>query len=454
MNEKILVVDDEEIIRDSLSYILQEEGYQVDSAVDGADALEKMAAKEYDLVFTDLKMPKVSGIELLEKISSNKSSTFSIVITAYASIDSAVSALRSGAYDYIIKPLDFDYVLMKVKRLFEYKSLAKENMILRREVNQKYDFSNIIGKSSKMQEVFEIIKKVSHSDGTVLISGKTGTGKELVAKAIHYNGPRAGEPMITVNCGAIVENLIESELFGHKKGSFTGAIKDKIGFFVAADKGTLFLDEISELQTHLQVKLLRVLENLEITPVGAVKSIKVDVRIIAATNKDLDEEVELGNFREDLYYRLNVVSLKLPSLKERQDDIDLLIKHFIDKLNFEMGKNIEGVSDKFISSLKHHNWKGEVRELENIIERAMIFTDGPKLSVEDLPDSLKEERFTSELNEIPTHLSSAVNYFERNHIIEELKKNNGDKKTTSKLLGISLSSLYRKLEHFGLDSHS
>ena len=209
MNERILVVDDEEIIRDSLSFILKEEGYQVDSAVDGADALEKMTAKEYDLVFTDLKMPKVSGMELLEKISSNKSNTFSIVITAYASIDSAVSALRNGAYDYIVKPLDFDYVLMKVKRLFEYKSLAKENMILRREVNQKYNFANIIGKSEKMQELFEIIKKVSNSDGTVLISGNTGSGKELVAKAIHYNGPRAGEPMITINCGAIVENLIE-----------------------------------------------------------------------------------------------------------------------------------------------------------------------------------------------------------------------------------------------------
>ncbi len=454
MNERILVTDDEEIIRDSLSYILKEEGYQVDSAVDGADALEKMAAKEYDLVFTDLKMPKVSGIELLEEISSNKSSTFTIVITAYASIDSAVSALRNGAYDYIVKPLDFDYVLMKVKRLFEYKSLAKENMILRREVNQKYNFSNIIGKSEKMQELFEIIKKVSNSDGTVLISGSTGAGKELVAKAIHYNGPRAGEPMITVNCGAIVENLIESELFGHKKGSFTGAIKDKIGFFVAADKGTLFLDEISELPTHLQVKLLRVLENFEITPVGAVDAIKVDVRIIAATNKTLEDEVEKGNFREDLYYRLNVVSLTLPSLKERQDDIELLIEHFIEKLNMEMGKNIEGAEELFILSLKNHNWKGEVRELENIIERAMIFTDGPKLSVEDLPDSLKEEHLISDLNGIPTELSSAVNYFERNHILEELKRNKGDKKKTSKLLGISLSSLYRKLGHFGLDSQS
>lgn len=454
MNERILVVDDEEIIRDSLSFILKEEGYQVDSAVDGADALEKMTAKEYDLVFTDLKMPKVSGMELLEKISSNKSNTFSIVITAYASIDSAVSALRNGAYDYIVKPLDFDYVLMKVKRLFEYKSLAKENMILRREVNQKYNFANIIGKSEKMQELFEIIKKVSNSDGTVLISGNTGSGKELVAKAIHYNGPRAGESMITVNCGAIVENLIESEFFGHKKGSFTGAIKDKIGFFVAAHKGTLFLDEISELPTHLQVKLLRVLENFEITPVGAVDAIKVDVRIIAATNKILEDEVEKGNFREDLYYRLNVVSLKLPSLKERQDDIELLIDHFIEKFNMEMGKNIEGAEELFILSLKNHNWKGEVRELENIIERAMIFTEGPKLGVEDLPDSLKEEHFASELNEIPSDLSSAVNYFERNHILEELKRNNGDKKKVSKLLGISLSSLYRKLEHFDLDSQS
>ena len=287
MAEKILVVDDEEIIRDSLSYILKENGYNVDTAVDGSDAIDKIEDNNYDLVITDLKMPKIGGIELLEKISSKKTDTFTMVITAYASVDSAVSALRSGAYDYIIKPLDFDEVILKVKRLFEYKSISKENVILRREVHKKYDFSNIIGKSASMQKVYELIKKVSNSDGTVLITGKTGTGKELVAKAIHYNGKRAGQPLITVNCGAIVETLIESELFGHLKGSFTGAIRDKIGLFAAADKGTFFLDEISELPMHLQVKLLRAIETSEITPVGGTKSHRFDVRIIAATNKDM-----------------------------------------------------------------------------------------------------------------------------------------------------------------------
>ncbi|MCH7887125.1 MAG: sigma-54-dependent Fis family transcriptional regulator [Candidatus Marinimicrobia bacterium] len=453
MAEKILVVDDEEIIRDSLSYILKENGYNVDTAVDGSDAIDKIEDNNYDLVITDLKMPKVGGIELLEKISSKKTDTFTMVITAYASVDSAVSALRSGAYDYIIKPLDFDEVILKVKRLFEYKSISKENVILRREVHKKYDFSNIIGKSASMQKVYELIKKVSNSDGTVLITGKTGTGKELVAKAIHYNGKRAGQPLITVNCGAIVETLIESELFGHLKGSFTGAIRDKIGLFAAADKGTFFLDEISELPMHLQVKLLRAIETSEITPVGGTKSHRFDVRIIAATNKDIETEVTNGNFREDLYFRLNVVEVRLPSLSEREGDIELLLNHFIDKLNREMGKNIEGAEDQVLSVLKNHKWRGEVRELENIVERAMIFTEGPKLSIQDLPESISAK---SELIDVSSakDLSTVMGNFEINHILSELKNNNWDKKKTSELLGISLSSLYRKLEQHEADSQS
>ncbi len=453
MDEKILVVDDEEIIRDSLSYILKENGYNVDSAVDGSDAIDKIEDKNYDLVITDLKMPKVGGIELLETISSKKTDTFTMVITAYASVDSAVSALRSGAYDYIIKPLDFDEVILKVKRLFEYKSISKENVILRREVNKKYDFSNIIGKSPSMQKVYELIKKVSNSDGTVLITGKTGTGKELVAKAIHYNGKRAGQPLVTVNCGAIVETLIESELFGHLKGSFTGAIKDKIGLFAAADKGTFFLDEISELPMHLQVKLLRAIETSEITPVGGTKSQRFDVRIIAATNKDIETEVTNGNFREDLYFRLNVVEVRLPSLSEREGDIKLLLNHFIDKLNIEMGKNIEGADDRLLSVLQNHKWRGEVRELENIVERAMIFTEGPKLGIQDLPESISSK---SEFMDVSSakDLSTVMGNFEINHILSELKNNNWDKKKTSEILGISLSSLYRKLEQNEADSQS
>lgn len=453
MNEKILIVDDEEIIRDSLTYILKEEKYEVDGAINGIDALEKISEHDYDLVITDLKMPKMGGIELLEEISAKNSDIFSIVITAYASIDSAVSALRSGAYDYLIKPLDFNDVILKVKRLFEYKSLAKENQILRREVNKKYDFSNIIGKSGAMQNVYDIIKKVSNSEGTVLITGKTGTGKELVAKAIHYNGPRSGKPLITVNCGAIVETLIESELFGHLKGSFTGAVKDKKGLFTAADKGTLFLDEISEMPIHLQVKLLRALESFEITPVGATTPIKLDVRVIAATNKDLGKEVSEGRFREDLYYRLNVVEICLPSLSQRGDDVKLLADHFIDKFNHEMGKNIQGMDKSYLAALKNHQWKGEVRELENIVERGMIFAEGQKLTVDELPDSVLahgdhfDETTTAEL-------SSAVNNFEKQHIYEVLNRNKWDKKITSEELGISLSSLYRKMEQFNINSQS
>lgn len=453
MNEKILVVDDEEIIRDSLTYILKEENYEVDGATNGIDALEKIGEQDYDLVITDLKMPKMGGIELLEKISAMNNDIFSIVITAYASIDSAISALRTGAYDYLIKPLDFNDVVIKVKRLFEYKSLARENLVLRKEVNKKYDFSNIIGKSVAMQNVYEIIKKVSNSEGTVLISGKTGTGKELVAKAIHYNGPRSGKPLIAINCGAIVETLMESELFGHKKGSFTGAVSDKKGLFQAADKGTLFLDEISELPIHLQVKLLRALEAFEITPVGGTSPLILDVRIIAATNKNLEEEVAEGRFREDLYYRLNVVEIRLPSLSQRGDDIKLLADHFIDKFNIEMGKNIQGMDNLYLAALKNHQWKGEVRELENIVERGMIFAEGETLTVDELPESVLAH---GDIFETPTtaDLSSAVNNFEKSHIYEKLSRNKWDKKKTSEELGISLSSLYRKMEQFNINSQT
>src|SRR5512140_426960 len=324
MADSILIVDDEEIIRESLSFILTKEGYRVREAANGRIALEILREDTIDLVLTDLEMPEMKGIELLEQVTRYSPETLVVIITAYGSIDTAIAALRKGAVDYILKPVEFDELLVKVQRLLASRKLNLENKLLRGEVNRQYDFENIVGQSVAMQRVFDTIKKVAATDGTVLIHGKSGTGKELVARAIHFNSKRAGQPFIAVNCGAIVENLFESELFGHKRGSFTGATMDKEGFFKASDGGTLFLDEVSEIPFHLQVKLLRAIELKEITPVGTSAPLSVDVRIIASTNKNLQKEVEAGRYREDLYYRLNIVEITLPPLSERVDDIPLL----------------------------------------------------------------------------------------------------------------------------------
>jgi two-component system response regulator PilR (NtrC family) len=320
MAERILVVDDEQIIRESLSFVLRKEGFEVEEAANGKEALERQEKNPFDIVITDIEMPEMRGMELLEQITRRTPQTFVVIITAFGSLETAVQALRKGAYDYILKPLDFDDLLYRIRKLINHRALSLENSLLRQELNRNYDFDRIIGQSHAMKSVFEIIKRVATSDGTVLITGKSGTGKELVARAIHYNSNRSAKRFVTVNCGAIVETLFESELFGHKKGSFTGATSDKEGLFKVADGGTVFLDEVSEIPLHLQVKLLRAIEQKEITPVGMTDSFHVNVRIIAATNRDLRKEIEAGKFREDLYYRLNVVEIHLPSLSERPDD--------------------------------------------------------------------------------------------------------------------------------------
>jgi two-component system response regulator PilR (NtrC family) len=373
MPNKILVVDDEDIIRESLSYTLRGENYEVDEAANGKEAYVKLKESSYDLVITDIEMPEMKGTELLKEISAMNLQTSSIVITAYGSLETAISALRSGASDYILKPVEFDELLIKVKRLFEVRELLLENRVLRKELQREYDYSNIIGKSAAIKQVFDIIKAVADTESTVLISGNSGTGKELVAKALHFNSHRKHKPFIAVNCGAISENLIESELFGHKKGAFTGAITDKEGFMKAAEGGTLFLDEISEMPPQLQVKLLRAVQEKEFTPVGTTYNIPINIRFIASTNKKLEELVNEGKFREDLYYRLNVIEIKLPSLKEREGDIPLLADYFLDKYRKQMNKQIKGISNEAMRALMNHEWKGEVRELENIIERAVIF---------------------------------------------------------------------------------
>jgi DNA-binding NtrC family response regulator len=451
MTARILVVDDEEIIRDSMRYILEKEGHEVETAKDGLEALKKAENKPFEIVITDLEMPELKGIELLEKLQKITPETFVLIITAYASIETAISALRKGASDYIIKPLEFDDIIFRINRLLQHRKLERENKILRQELHHTYDFEQIIGKSPAMVRIFNTIKKVAQTDGTVLITGKSGTGKELIARAIHYNSKRKDNHFMAINTGAIVENLFESELFGHKRGSFTGATNDKEGIFKTASSGSIYLDEISEIPFHLQVKLLRAIEQREVIPVGTNFPIKVDIRIIASTNRDLKKEVEKGNFREDLYYRLNVVEIHLPPLADRKEDIPLLTQHFLEKYRVEMNKNIKGLDNQVIQTLLHYNWKGEVRELENIIERAVIFCEGDYITIQDLPDFIHSGADPQSVQDIKT-LKDAVKEFEKIYIRQELERMKFMKEEAARSLGISVSSLYRKMEELGIDS--
>ncbi|MDL1891810.1 sigma-54-dependent Fis family transcriptional regulator [Sphingobacteriales bacterium CHB3] len=452
MAESILIVDDEEIIRESLSFVLKKEGYSVQEAENGKVALEYIKERAFDLVITDIEMPEMKGIELMENISRLSPETMVVVITAYGSIESAIAALRRGAIDYVLKPVEFDELLVKTRRLLGDRRMRLENKLLRSEIHRHYDFDNIIGKSSAMQRVFETIKKVAQTDGTVLITGKSGTGKELVARAVHYNSKRREKPFIPVNCGAIVENLFESELFGHKKGAFTGASMDRVGFFKSADGGTIFLDEVSEIPLHLQVKLLRAIEMKQVTPVGTSHEIPVDVRIIASTNRNLEKAVQDGKYREDLFYRLNVVGIELPPLSERIDDIPLLVQHFVSRYATEMNKDVRGVDHEAMKLLLAHNWKGEVRELENIIERATIFAEGNMITTKELPAFFGQSTGSYSFGGNKP-LKEAVAEFEREYIGHMLRIH-PSKDELAKALNISLSSLYRKIEELNIPSQS
>jgi two-component system response regulator PilR (NtrC family) len=451
MQEKILVVDDEDIIRESLSFILKKEGYFVEEAANGKEAYDKLKEDSFDLVISDLEMPVMKGTELLEEIKKLDIKTSVIIVTAFGSLDTAIKALRNGASDYILKPVEFDELLIKIRRLFDTRSILLENRILRSEVQRNFDFENIIGKSQAMKNIYQMIKTVAETDSTVLITGKSGTGKELIARALHFHSKRKNKSFIAVNCGAITENLIESELFGHKKGAFTGAVSDKEGYIKAAEGGTLFLDEISELPLLLQVKFLRVLQEKEYTPVGTTVSLPVNVRFIASTNRDLKEEIKEEKFREDLFYRLNVIEINLPTLQERVEDVALLADHFLNKYRTEMNKNIKGIDNVAIRALMTHKWKGEVRELENVIERAVIFATGDFITLKDLPPNFQQQ------GDIPGNLSSgsledAVRNYERDLILKTLENNEFNKEKTAEILQVGLSTLYRKLKELDIKS--
>ncbi|MCZ7602031.1 MAG: sigma-54 dependent transcriptional regulator [Melioribacteraceae bacterium] len=451
MAARILVVDDERSIRDSLNMILTDEGYEVKSAADGEEALKFISEENFDIIISDIKMPNIDGIELLNKASKISPSTFFVIMTAYASVNTAVEALRHGAFDYLIKPVEFDDLLIRIKRLLDYRKLSLENKMLRQRTVEEGNFNNIIGKSEPMNKVFSLIKQVAPTNSNVLISGKSGTGKELVAKAIHYNSLRKDQIFLPINCGAISENLIESELFGHKKGSFTGATEEKQGLFKVADGGTLFLDEIGDLPLNLQVKLLRAIEDKQFLPVGGTKHIQTNVRIIAATNQNLYEKTKKNEFREDLFYRLNVVEIKLPSLNERKDDIPLLVNHFIEKYCNEMGKKVLGVDNETMKVLMGHDWQGGVRELENVIERAVIFAAEDMIRVDNLSEHIRGDAMP---HGYPDSLKDAIAGFEREHILRIIKKFDYNKEEAAKALAIGLSSLYRKMEELNIPTKS
>ena len=447
MNANILIVDDELEIRSSISEILTDEKYNCKTAANGEEAITLINENNFDIVITDIKMPIRDGMEILKHCRNAFSKTSVIIITAYATVETAIEALRKGAVDYILKPVDFDELVLRIKNVVKARNALVENSWLRNEVQKQYNFSKIIGESRSIKDVFHLVSRVAPSTSNVLITGKSGTGKELIARAIHQNSPRIKDPFIAINCGAIPENLFESELFGYKKGAFTGASQDKDGVFKAANGGTLFLDEVGEIPVHIQVKLLRAIESKEIKPLGSANIIKVNVRIVSATNRDLMKEIEEGNFREDLYYRLNIVEIHLPSLAERKEDIPLLVNFFVDKYNKELKRKVKGVDNETMRSFINYHWKGEVRELENIIERAVLLTDSEYLQISDIPSS---NAINTQI-QYPDNLKTATRTFERNHITSILKRFGNDKSKASEVMEIGLSSLYRKIDDLGID---
>jgi len=451
--KRILIVDDEESFRHMLSVILIKEGYEVETASNGEEGLRKAAANPFDQILCDIRMPRMDGLGFLGEIKKSGIEATIIVMSAYGTADTAIEAMKLGAYDYVSKPFKPDEIILTLRKAEEREQLRRENQLLRKEVAKEYSFENIVSKNEKMQEIFEVIKKVSHYKSTVLITGESGTGKELVARALHYNSDRAQNPFVAVNCGAIPENLLESELFGHAKGAFTDAIRTKKGLFEEADGGTLFLDEIGELPGQLQVKLLRVLQDGQIRRIGESKPIQIDVRIVAATVKDLPKEVNEGRFREDLFYRLNVLPVHIPPLRERKEDIPLLIHHFIGKYNQAMNKNVAGVDHRAMETLIGYKWYGNVRELENTIERAIVLSEKNHIESDNLPVEINNFREDSLIETLPDEeysIKKASKSLEINLIQKALRKTKGNHTHAARLLEISHRALLYKIKEYGI----
>ena len=446
MDHRILVIDNEEKMCHLLKVALESEIVQVDMAFDGQQGLDQFKSNSYDLVITDLKMPKLSGLELLNSIKEQSPNSEVILMTAFATAQTAIEAMKSGAYDYLIKPFAMEELQLKVDRILDKKRLEVENINLKQQLKSRYDFENIIGQSGKMQDVFQLVEKVVDTDTTVLIRGESGTGKELIAVAIHQNGPREKEPFIAVNCAAIPENLLESELFGHEKGAFTGADRMKQGRFELAGSGTIFLDEIGDLSPPLQVKLLRVLQTKQIERLGGNESIQVKARIITATNRDLEGLLKEKQFREDLYYRINIFPILLPLLRERKEDIPLLIEHFLNKFGQNQKKTISLDAEKVLLS---YHWPGNVRELENVIERATLLCNEDIIQLQQIPQHLQFDTSVTINSELPEE-GIQLEEHEKNLIQQALNKTKGNKSKAAQLLGITRRKLYSMMERLGV----
>ncbi|MCX7926561.1 MAG: sigma-54 dependent transcriptional regulator [Candidatus Omnitrophica bacterium] len=449
----ILVVDDEPLVRRSLSEFLTMEGYTVSSAANGQEALSKLNDYLADVVITDLKMPEIDGLTLLREIKKRYPTTSVIIITGYGSIENAVEAIKQGAFDYITKPIIDNEIRVVLERLIKEKTLEEENLKLKEQIRQvqRQEFYGIIGKDEKMQKIYNLIEAIANTRTTVLIYGESGTGKHLIAHAIHQcNEKERSKPFVEVSCGALTETLLESELFGHVKGAFTGAIKDKVGRFELADGGTIFLDEIDAFTPNLQVKILRVLQEGEFERVGESVTRKVDVRVIAATNQDLQKLILEGKFRQDLYYRLNIIAIQVPPLRDRKSDIPLLVESFINKHAKRIAKKVEGVSDKAMSILMNYHWPGNIRELENVIERAVILCKSSIITAEDFPDTLLASKRSIALTEEATCLKEALRNPEKDIILRTLNSVNWNRNEAAKALGINRTTLYKKMLRYGL----
>ena len=457
MSHQILVVDDQVSISQHIQAILENEGYIVSIAHSGDQALIKLSSQSFDILLADMKMPGMDGLELFKKARKFDQNISGIIMTAYGSISSAVESIKQGISDYLEKPFEPESLLLVVDKALRERQMLKEIRDLRKEVNQKYAFGNIIGKSHKMQAMYDLIKKVSTTDARVFITGETGVGKELVAKAIHFNSHRKNKPFVSINCGALAETLLETELFGHEKGAFTGAIRRKLGKFEYARGGTMFLDEVGDISPGMQVKLLRVLQEKKVERVGGNQPIDVDVRLISATNRDIKEKITHGHFRIELFYRLNVVPIHIPPLRERIEDIPLLVKHFMRIFNKNMKKNIKHISVRAMDQLMKHHWPGNVRELENVLERAFVTTDGDTIDTmifsTDTQDTSTVGSLYSVDIDIPFSVarSVVVNRFEKVYLFEALKRYNGNVSKAAKETGVNPRTLWRKINAYGLD---
>ncbi|AVX19519.1 two-component system, NtrC family, response regulator AtoC [Carboxydocella sporoproducens DSM 16521] len=444
----ILIVDDEDSVLDFLEEVLEEEGYKVFKAVNGQLALELINKHQISVVLMDIKMPGLSGFDILKKIQNENKNINVILMTAYSTTELAIQAMKLGAFDYIVKPFNIEELLLIIKKALEMQQLASEIKELRLQLEQVYQPETIIGNSSSMQEVYKIIGKVANTNATVLITGESGTGKELVAKAIHFNSNRHNGPFIKVNCAALPENLLESELFGHERGAFTGAVSKKYGLFELANNGSIFLDEIGEISLPIQAKLLRVLQEKEIQRVGGTESIKIDVRIIAATNKNLERMIKEGSFREDLYFRLNVIPIFLPPLRERKEDIPQLVQYFLNKYSIEFNKKIKGISNDALRILQNYDWPGNIRELENICERAVIMTQSNIILPEHLPINLTDFEIENDFKHLP--LKEIIADIEKKIILKVLEETNWNRTLAAKKLGLNRRSLYAKMKEHKL----